>query len=128
VAGITAIWSLQILRVVFGGAEQAQVGCREGLLGLESAIHRARQAAAREPDGERAALASFRRALSPEWDLRSGLEHACNTDPKTRAALLEIDALRYAEEHAVRYEAGAVAAQRRRTNDLLRELRGPLSQ
>jgi hypothetical protein len=127
VAGITAIWSFQILGVVFATAPEATVGCNEGLLGLERAVRRARQAAAGEPNGERAALERFRTALRPEWDRRPGLERACDGDRRTRATLREIDALRYAEEHAVRYEAGAVADQRRRTDDLVRELRGPLS-
>lgn len=127
VAGITALWSFQILGVVFAAPPEATVACKDGLLGLEQAVRRARQAAAGEPNGERAALDSFRAALRPEWDHRPGLERACDDDPRTRAALREIDALRYAEEHAVRYEAGAVADQRRRTDDLVRELRGPLS-
>jgi len=128
VAGITAVWSLQILSTVFASGGEPSIGCREGLFQLAGAIQRAREAAAGEPNGERAALARFRAALNPEWNHRDGLERACGADPQTRLTLREIDALRYAEEHAVRYEAGAVAAQRRRTDDLLRELRGPLSQ
>jgi hypothetical protein len=123
VAGTTLLWSLQILGVVFGSAEAGPVGCREGLLGLDHAIRRAREAAAREPNGERAALERFRAALSPEWDGRPGLEAACRGDLRRASVLREIDALRYAEEHAVRYEAGAVADQRRRTGDLVRELK-----
>jgi hypothetical protein len=127
VAGITAIWSFQILGVVFASPPEATVGCKDGLLGLQGAVQRARQAAAGEPNGERAALERFRAALRPEWDHRPGLERACDATPRALATLREIDALRYAEEHAVRYEAGAVADQRRRTDDLVRELRGPLS-
>jgi len=128
VAGITALWSLQILTVVFGSAPAGNVDCREGLLGLDRAVQRAREAAAREPNGERAALERFRAALSPEWDARPGLDGACRGDRSTASLLREIDALRYAEEHAVRYEAGAVAAQRRRTGDLVRELKSLPSQ
>jgi hypothetical protein len=36
--------------------------------------------------------------------------------------LREIDGLRYAEEHAVRYEAESLARQRRRAGSLLGEL------
>lgn len=128
VAGITAIWSVQILRVVFeSSGPGATAQCRPTLLGLERAVRRARTAAAQEANGERAALARFRESLRPEWDQRAGLDRACADDSATRAALREIDALRYAEEHAVRYEAGAVAAQRRRTHELMRDLTGPLS-
>ena len=128
VAGFTAWWSIQILTAVFGSTGVATVPCTDGLIGLERAVHRAREAAADEANGERAALARFRTALAPEWLQRKGLESACDEDPRTRTALREIDALRYAEEHAVRYEAGAVADQRRRTDDLMRELRGNPSQ
>ena len=38
------------------------------------------------------------------------------------ARLREIDALRYAEEHAVRYEATALAHQRQRARELEQEL------
>ena len=123
VAGITALWSLQILTVVFGSHPAGSASCREGLLALDRAVARARDAAAREPNGERAALERFRAALSPEWDERPGLDAACRGDRRTASLLREIDALRYAEEHAVRYEAGAVADQRRRTGDLVRELK-----
>ena len=126
VAGLTALWSFQILRVVFAApSDQGVTDCHAGVFGLERAVRRARDAAASEPNGERAALSRFRTALAPEWDLREGVEAACANDAPGLAALKEIDALRYAEEHAVRYEAGAVAAQRRRTNDSVRDLRGP---
>jgi hypothetical protein len=126
VAGLTALWTFQILRVVFAApAAQGVTDCHEGVLGLDRAVHRAREAAAREPNGERAALSRFRGALAPEWDRRDGVALACANDARAISALREIDALRYAEEHAVRYEAGAVAAQRRRTDDSVRVLRGP---
>lgn len=125
VASVTANWSFQILRQVFWAESPPRaVSCREGLLELERAIARARSAAAFEARGERAALASFRDALEPEWHYRGAVAQACREDALGRAALSELDALRYAEEHAVRYEAGAVAAQRRRAEAILRELRG----
>ena len=58
----------------------------------------------------------------PEWDSRASLESVCGSDAKTRAALAEIDALRYAEEHAVRYEAVGLAPQRRRVQALYETL------
>lgn len=129
VAGLTALWSYQILSVVFAApSDQGVADCRTGALELERAVRRARAAAALEPNGESAALARFREGLRPEWDQREGIEFACSNDGAGKAALREIDALRYAEEHAVRYEAGAVAAQRRRTDESVRDLRGPHSQ
>jgi hypothetical protein len=77
---------------------------------------RARLAAAEEIHGERAALVQFRTALEPEWKSREAVGQACRGDSTAERALSELDALRYAEEHAVRYEAVALANQRRRAD------------
>lgn len=125
VAGATAIWTAQILRQVFWPEAGTRVGdCRTEVLSLEESLRRARRAAAHEAHGERAALDQFRRALMPEWQARSGLEQACSADTLALRALSDIDALRYAEEHAVRYEAVALAKQRRRADAIRRELVG----
>jgi len=79
-------------------------------------------AAASAAGDERAALGRFRAALEPEWASRPSLDSACSSDDKTLAALAEIDALRYAEEHAVRYEAVGLAPQRRRVQALYETL------
>jgi hypothetical protein len=94
-------------------------------LGLDLAIRRARGAAAEEITGERPALQRFRDALSPEWQSRGAVSQSCQGDPAAIAALSDLDALRYAEEHAVRYEAVALAKQRRRSDAIRRELTGP---
>jgi hypothetical protein len=125
VAGATAIWTLQILRAVFWPDSQpTTLDCRQGVVELEGALRRARRAAAQEPTGERAALDSFRRALAPEWQSRETLSGNCRSDPAALKALSELDALRYAEEHAVRYEAVALAKQRRRAEAIRREFGG----
>ncbi len=123
VAACTATWTVQILKaVLLPEVVPTTVACRPAVLGLETAVRRARQAAATEPDGERPALARFRLALEPEWRSRAWLTTACGKDPQALQALTELDALRYAEEHAVRYEAVALAKQRRRADSLQREL------
>jgi hypothetical protein len=94
-------------------------------LGLDLAIRRARVAAAEEIHGERPALERFRSALGPEWRSREATARACQGDPAAIAALSDLDALRYAEEHAVRYEAVALAKQRRRSDAIRRELAAP---
>jgi hypothetical protein len=43
---------------------------------------------------------------------------ACRADPEAARFLRELDMLRYAEEHAVRYEAVDVARRRRKMLDL----------
>lgn len=80
---------------------------------LIAALQRARQAAAAEEFGERASLDRFRRALLPEWRMRGELASICSSDPWAAEALPAIDRLRYAEEHAVRYESVDLAPSRR---------------
>jgi len=123
VGGATAVWSWQILWQVWGpGPPREPVECRAGLLDLLGAVRRARLAAAAETGGERAALARFRHALEPEWTQRPTLESSCASDLQLRKALGDIDRLRYAEEHAVRYEAVDLARGRRRAQAIEREL------
>ena len=119
VGGATAIWSIQILFAVFAPPVRAKASdCRSGTRELLLSVRRARTAAAAETGDERAALGRFRAALEPEWSTRASLDEVCRQDPKAQAALTEIDALRYAEEHAVRYEAVGLAPQRRRVQAL----------
>ncbi len=123
VVGCTAIWTTEILRAIFAPANvTVATECKGGARGLLVAVRRARLAAAAESGDERAALARFRAALEPEWDSRPSLDSVCGSDPKTHAALAEIDELRYAEEHAVRYEAVGLAPQRRRVQALYETL------
>jgi len=118
VTGATATWTYQILSVVFAPPVTIIASnCRTGAKGLLRAVQRAHVAAATE-EGERAALGRFRAALEPEWGARASLDALCRPDPQALATLGEIDALRYAEEHAVRYEAVGLAPQRRRVQTL----------
>lgn len=96
--------------------------CAAGMSGLLQALDRARAAARMSNAGERKNLAQFRAGLLPEWESRPALEPLCEAEPRLRHLLKEVDALRYAEEHAIRYEAGALAGQRWRARELEREL------
>lgn len=126
VASITALWSIQIIIQVWAPEPgPAATNCRDGIRELLGALRRARAAAAQEANGERAALARFRQALEPEWHGRVRLDPMCQTDPLAARALSQLTALRYAEEHAVRYEAVALAEQRRRVDAITRDLLGP---
>lgn len=123
VAVPTAVWSIQIMLAVWSPPPGAPVaGCREGLAGLLRGVERARAAAEREQGGERRATERFRSSLSPEWDARATLSGLC-TSPEESEMLGAIDALRYAEEHAVRYEATALSEQRARGRALSARLR-----
>jgi hypothetical protein len=110
----TAAWSIQIMVAVWSPKVLVTpASCRQGLDGLVTAIERARAAAEREEGGERRATELFRSSLSPEWVARAGLETLCSGREDSEM-LRAIDALRYAEEHAVRYEATALSEQRAR--------------
>ncbi len=119
----TLIWTFQIMEALFfrpPGLPPAS--CDAGLLSLLRAVDRARLAARRESIGERHSLQRFRAALEPEWSSRPALGTVCRGAPKDSQRLRELDALRYAEEHAVRYEATALAGQRQRARELEHEL------
>jgi len=89
---------------------------------LMKAVDRARLAAA-GTEGEDAALARFRSALEPEWSHRDGVASRCKGAAADEATLDAIERLRYAEEHAVRREAGELAPLRRRVQGIIdREL------
>jgi hypothetical protein len=88
--------------------------CQTGISELIQALRRARLAAAEEPLGERASLARFRHALLPEWQRRAQVAALCGADSRALADLSAVDRLRYAEEHAVRYESVDLAPSRRR--------------
>lgn len=92
--------------------------CRPGMADLAVALRRARAAAALGPADERASLEHFRNALLPEWSRRTSLTLACRSDPWARSALSDLDSLRFAEEHALRYESVDLAPSRRRVQAL----------
>jgi hypothetical protein len=119
----TAIWTIQIMKAVWAPPSgPAPESCATGLRGLLHALERARSAAHEAGAGEQRSLAAFRAALLPEWGSRPALQGVCRSEPKRLGILKEIDALRYAEEHAIRYEAGALAGQRWRARELERDL------
>lgn len=125
VTAFTAVCSVEIIMQAWASpGATAQIECRKGLADLIGAVRRARSAAAGVTGGEREALAKFRQSLEPEWSSRAGLTERCANDPKAVQALGDVDRLRYAEEHALRYEALDVASRRRRVDAIERELGG----
>ena len=120
VGGFTVVCAAQIIFQVWGPRDgpPAPVDCRTGVKRLVLAVRRARQAGEAETGGERAAVTRFREALRPEWDWRPALGRACQGDRKALRALGATDRLRYAEEHAVRYESVDLARRRRRVSSL----------
>ncbi|MCK6586642.1 MAG: hypothetical protein HUU21_40665 [Polyangiaceae bacterium] len=112
--------AVQITQQVFGSpaGPSPYAGCHEGLLALVSAVDRARSAAP-GTDGEDAAIERFRGALLPEWRYRDAIAGACGKRAADKRALDAIERLRYAEEHAVRREAGDLAPLRRRVQAIV---------
>jgi hypothetical protein len=110
------LWTIQILTVVWGSAPPSPAGCAAGTAQLERAVQRARLAYATGTgdEDERAALARYRDALEPEWAERKAVEAACKQDSAGGKRLKDVVALRYAEEHAVRYESLGLAPLRRK--------------
>ncbi len=115
-AGATALWTFQILSTVWGSAPASPDGCVGGTAKLGRAVARARESFATSPgdEDERAALSRYRNALEPEWSEQKAVEAACAGDAAGRKHLKDVIALRYAEEHAVRYESLGLAPLRRR--------------
>lgn len=115
-AGATALWTFQILTTVWGGAPPSPEGCAHGTQILEQAVAHARKVYAESSgnEDERAALERYRNALEPQWQQRKAIEAACQGDEAGRKRLKDVVALRYAEEHAVRYESLGLAPLRRR--------------
>lgn len=111
--------AVQVTQQVFfePAAPPPYATCQQGLQALFSAVARAREAAAGSEGGEDAALARFRSALEPEWTYRDGVASLCRRPAATTGGdtgtLDAIERLRYAEEHAVRREAGELAPLRR---------------
>jgi hypothetical protein len=82
-------------------------------------VIRARDDAAKTDQGEDAALDRFRSALEPVWRYRDDIASRCRDAPRDKGALDAIERLRYAEEHAVRREAGELAPLRRRVQAIV---------
>jgi hypothetical protein len=123
VTGFIVVCSIQILVQVWAPeVTSTELDCRPGAAKLLDAVRRARTAAATTTGGEREALSRFRAALAPEWTWRAALEDRCTGDPTGRKALREIDRFRYADEHAVRYDATSLSRLRQRMKTLENEL------
>lgn len=130
---LTAGASVQILRAVFAppGAgpwgEPGPGACRMGVRALLAGVDRARGQAAARGEGEREALAAFRRALEPEWSHAADIAASCRRgrDVAALTAFRQVELLRYAEERAVRYEALDLSLLRRRAPALVGSLAPP---
>jgi len=125
---VTTGASVQILLAVFSPPNAGEkTECRAGVQALLTGVSRARGQAAARGEGEREALAAFRRALEPEWSSAPTIRNACRkqNDRDALAAFRQVELLRYAEEQAVRYEALDLSLLRRRAPALVEALTLP---
>jgi hypothetical protein len=102
--------------------------CHDGLRALFSAVTRAREVAAGSEGDENRALSLFRKALEPEWKYRDGVAALCQAsgaNVRDAGTLDAIERLRYAEEHAVRREAGELAPLRKKVQTIVDHELGP---
>jgi hypothetical protein len=120
VGALTANFSAQIIARAFGlGHAATDQGCSEGLAALVDGLDQARQsAAATAADGEQRALQAFRSALGPVWEHPHAVRDVCRASPQQLADFHLVERLRYAEEHAVRYESRGMAEERRKVSSL----------
>lgn len=118
--------TVQVTRQLFYNPEPPSpyASCREGLDALVRGVDRARFAAS-GTDGEDAAIDRFRKALAPAWGYRDQIASSCKGSPSDEHALDAIERLRYAEEYAVRREAGDLAPLRRRVRTIVETDLGP---
>jgi hypothetical protein len=112
--------AVQISQQVFSRSPlpSPYASCQEGLRALAVTLEQARGAAPGDGD-EDAAIERFRAALEPGWRHFDGVAVACKGSEKNEGALDAIERLRYAEEHAVRREAGDLAPLRRRVQAII---------
>lgn len=123
VSAFTVVCSVQIcIQVWAPKIVPSPVDCAAGTLLLVDSIEAARVAAS-EMVGEQAALSAFRNTVAPAWTYRAALGLECKRDAKAFERLRAVDRLRYAEEHAVRYEAADLAARRHEVERLTVPLR-----
>lgn len=97
------------------------VDCRARAQSLIKGLENAK-ARARSGDNEQTSMELFRGGLGPDWELKNSLQQACAKDPLAARLIRELDQLRYAEEHAVRYEARELTRRRQRVSLFEREL------
>jgi hypothetical protein len=123
VSAFTIVCSVQICVQVWAPKLiPSLTDCAAGTIQLVDSIDAAR-AAASAVVGERAALSTFRETVAPAWAFRPALGLECRRDRGAIERLRAVDRLRYAEEHAVRYEAADLAARRHEVQRLISPLR-----
>lgn len=124
VAVPTLVWALQIIFQAFASPPPSELECEEGLEQLITGIEQARQSAFGQTN-EAQAIEAFRANLGSVWQEPRSVRERCKDEPGMRSMFGRVERLRYAEEHAVRYESRGIAADRRAVEQLKRRLGSP---
>lgn len=90
----------------------APKGCADDIRAMRGALDRAFGVAVTAPD-DGAALVSYRRALSPEWDGESAAADRCGGEPRGADAFAALRRLRVAQEASLRRQVVEMAPLRR---------------
>lgn len=113
VGTFTVVCSAEVLsQGFFSSGVSTVTDCRTGLKDLARSLHRAREATTTAEQNERSRLERFRVSLLPEWQGRDQVQRKCASDAWGKRAFYQIERLRWAEEHAVRYESADLAPSR----------------
>ena len=120
----TAVWATQVIMQAFDAPEADGLDCKAGLVALLEGLDQAR-ASAHPAANEDEALSAFRQNLGPEWTTARRVRTACTKDPARLAQFGKIERLRYAEEHAVRYQTRGLSADRNAVDKIRHELASP---
>lgn len=115
VGGFTLVCSFQIVAQVWAPPAPLAEGCAPTVAKLRSTLSRAR-ALSRRAAPEREALRTFRENLGPAWQSLPALRKLCPRSERARLDALE--ALRFAEENAVRYRSHELTGRRARVEAL----------
>jgi hypothetical protein len=120
----TVVWATQVIIQAFDAPDATGLECKAGLVALLEGLDQARVSAhpaANEDD----ALSAFRQNLGAEWTTARRVRTACKGDPERLGQFGKIERLRYAEEHAVRYQTRGLSADRNAVDKIRHELQRP---
>lgn len=117
----TIVWASQVIRQAFATPAESSVACEAGLIALIEGIEKARASATPAAD-EAEAILAFRANLGSSWEDHREVRAACKGQPHRLVQFGKIERLRYAEEHAVRYQTRGLSADRNAVEQIRREL------
>lgn len=120
----TAVWATQVILQAFETPDAEGLDCKAGLVALLEGLDQAR-ASAVPATNEDEALEAFRQNLGTAWTAPRRVRAACLRDPERLAQFGKIERLRYAEEHAVRYQTRGLSADRNAVDSIRHQLDRP---